>query len=73
MNCCRPRGCRLEECRREITIFFADVRGFTTLTDSSQERVAEYVREKKLSHSEAEALLTTRPAKPSVRSTCILA
>jgi adenylate cyclase len=41
--------------RREITIFFADVRGFTTLTDSSQERVAEYVREKKLSPSEAEA------------------
>ena len=41
--------------RREITIFFADVRGFTTLTDSSQERVAEYVREKKLGPSEAEA------------------
>jgi class 3 adenylate cyclase/CHASE2 domain-containing sensor protein len=41
--------------RREITIFFADVRGFTTLTDSSQERVAEYVREKKLSPAEAEA------------------
>jgi class 3 adenylate cyclase/CHASE2 domain-containing sensor protein len=41
--------------RREITIFFADVRGFTTLTDSSQERVAEFVRENKLSGTAAEA------------------
>jgi adenylate cyclase len=41
--------------RREITIFFADVRGFTTLTDSSQERVAEFVRENKLSGAAAEA------------------
>lgn len=40
--------------RREITVFFADVRGFTTLTDSSQERVAELVREQKLSGAAAE-------------------
>ena len=33
--------------RREITIFFADVRGFTTLTDSSQERVARVHARKK--------------------------
>jgi adenylate cyclase len=30
--------------RREITVFFADVRGFTELTDTSQEHVAEFVR-----------------------------
>jgi len=30
--------------RREITVFFADVRGFTELTDTSQEQVAEFVR-----------------------------
>ena len=30
--------------RREITVFFADVRGFTTLTDQVQEDIAEYVR-----------------------------
>jgi adenylate cyclase len=30
--------------RREITVFFADVRGFTTFTDQLQEDVAEYVR-----------------------------
>ncbi|HOX56195.1 MAG TPA: adenylate/guanylate cyclase domain-containing protein [Candidatus Paceibacterota bacterium] len=41
--------------RREITVFFADVRGFTELTDSSQERIAEYVRENNLTGAEAEA------------------
>ncbi|HZR17187.1 MAG TPA: adenylate/guanylate cyclase domain-containing protein [Verrucomicrobiae bacterium] len=41
--------------RREITVFFADVRGFTTLTDSSQEHVAEYVRSNNLSGAAAEA------------------
>jgi len=29
---------------REITVFFADVRGFTTLTDQLQEQIAEFVR-----------------------------
>ena len=29
---------------REITVFFADVRGFTTLTDQMQEQVSEFVR-----------------------------
>lgn len=41
--------------RREITVFFADVRGFTALTDSSQERVADFVRENKLGGLAAEA------------------
>ena len=30
--------------RREVTVFFADVRGFTTFTDQMQEDVAEYIR-----------------------------
>jgi len=30
--------------RREITVLFADVRGFTTFTDQLQEDIAEYVR-----------------------------
>ena len=29
---------------REVTVFFADVRGFTTLTDQMQEQIAEFVR-----------------------------
>ena len=41
--------------RREITVFFADVRGFTELTDTSQERVAEYVRSRNLDGEAAEA------------------
>lgn len=41
--------------RREATVLFADVRGFTELTDYTQERVAEYVRENKLPHDVAEA------------------
>jgi adenylate cyclase len=41
--------------RREVTVFFADVRGFTALTDISQELVAEFVRENNLSGTAAEA------------------
>ena len=40
--------------RREVTVFFADVRGFTTLTDEMQERVAEFVRERQLDPDTAE-------------------
>lgn len=40
--------------RRQITVMFADVRGFTELTDTSQARVAEYVRSKKLQGEAAE-------------------
>jgi class 3 adenylate cyclase/CHASE2 domain-containing sensor protein len=40
--------------RREVTVFFADVRGFTELTDASQERVAEYVRKNNLAGPAAE-------------------
>jgi class 3 adenylate cyclase len=41
--------------RREVTVFFADVRGFTTLTDEMQERVAEFVRDHQLDPKTAEA------------------
>jgi class 3 adenylate cyclase/CHASE2 domain-containing sensor protein len=41
--------------RREITVLFADVRGFTTLTDSTQEQVARFVRENNLTGAAAEA------------------
>ena len=34
--------------RREVTIFFADVRGFTTLTDEMQQRVADFIQEHQL-------------------------
>ena len=40
--------------RREITVFFADVRGFTELTDTNQERATEFVRQHNLSAQAAE-------------------
>jgi class 3 adenylate cyclase/CHASE2 domain-containing sensor protein len=40
--------------RREVTMFFADVRGFTTLTDEMQDRAVEFVRERELDAGETE-------------------
>ncbi len=39
---------------REITVFFADVRGFTTLTDQMQEQITEFVRQHELDGATAE-------------------
>jgi class 3 adenylate cyclase/CHASE2 domain-containing sensor protein len=41
--------------RREITIYFADVRGFTELTDLTQAQAEAYVKDHNLSGAEAEA------------------
>jgi class 3 adenylate cyclase len=41
--------------RREVTVFFADVRGFTELTDKGQEQVAEFVQRHHLTGDAAEA------------------
>jgi adenylate cyclase len=41
---------------REITVFFADVRGFTEFTDTSQAQVAEYVQKHNLTGEDAEAI-----------------
>lgn len=40
--------------RRQITVFFADVRGFTSLTDRSQAEAERYVQAHKLSGADAE-------------------
>jgi class 3 adenylate cyclase/CHASE2 domain-containing sensor protein len=45
--------------RREVTVFFADVRGFTKMTDEMQESAADYVREHQLSDEEAELFFDT--------------
>ncbi len=49
---------------REITVFFADVRGFTALTDQLQEQVAEFVRTHEL-----EAALAEKYFEESARET----
>ncbi|MEO6035108.1 MAG: adenylate/guanylate cyclase domain-containing protein [Verrucomicrobiota bacterium] len=41
--------------RRQITVYFADVRGFTEMTDQHQSRAEEYVRENQLTGDVAEA------------------
>jgi class 3 adenylate cyclase/CHASE2 domain-containing sensor protein len=41
--------------RREVTVLFADVRGFTEFTDKSQDKAAAYIAENKLSEEQAEA------------------
>lgn len=41
--------------RRQLTVFFADVRGFTELTDQFQAAAEEHARSQKLSEAEAEA------------------
>ena len=43
--------------RQEISVYFADVRGFTAFTDQSQEKVLEHIREHKLSAADAEAVI----------------
>ncbi len=43
--------------RREVTMFFADVRGFTTLTDEMQQRVADFIREHQLETKVAETCI----------------
>jgi len=43
--------------RREVTMFFADVRGFTTLTDEMQQRVADFIREHQLEADVAETCI----------------
>ena len=40
--------------RREVTVFFADVRGFTEFTDQTQEQVAEFVRSSEMDWATAE-------------------
>ncbi len=40
--------------RREVTVFFADVRGFTTLTDEIQQQVADFVLSRQMEPDDAE-------------------
>jgi adenylate cyclase len=46
--------------RREITIYFADIRGFTELTDVTQARATEFVKQNNLKGAEAEQYYDTQ-------------
>lgn len=52
----------LNGARREVTVFFADVRGFTALTDQAQEQVAGFVR-----HSDVDLLTAEKYFEESAR------
>jgi len=52
----------LNGARREVTIFFADIRGFTALTDQAQEQMAEYVR-----HSDVDVVTAEKYFEESAR------
>jgi class 3 adenylate cyclase/CHASE2 domain-containing sensor protein len=50
----------LDGARRNVTVLFADIRGFTEMTDVNLERAAEYVKEKNLTGEVAEAVFDTQ-------------
>jgi len=52
----------LNGARREVTMFFADVRGFTALTDQAQERISEYIR-----HSDVDLITAEKYFEASAR------
>lgn len=54
----KTEGVRVDGVRRRITVYFADVRGFTELTDTVQQQADAYLRDHKLSPEEAEAYLS---------------
>ncbi len=46
----------LSGARRNVTVYFADIRGFTEMTDLNRDKAAEYIEEKKLTDEAAEAI-----------------
>ena len=48
--------------RRKITVFFADVRGFTELTDAAQSIAEDYITEKNITGAEAEKIYDKQSA-----------
>ncbi|HVU08621.1 MAG TPA: adenylate/guanylate cyclase domain-containing protein [Verrucomicrobiae bacterium] len=50
----RAKKLSLGGARREITVFFADVRGFTTLTDEMQQQMTEFVTQNKFDTAASE-------------------
>lgn len=53
---------KLGGARRRMTVYFADVRGFTEFTDRAQAGAEEYVRSRKLSPAESEAYFDLQAA-----------
>jgi class 3 adenylate cyclase len=56
----KAEGLSMRGARREVTVLFADVRGFTEVTDSTHALAEEYARHNNLSPAEAEAYLDSQ-------------
>ena len=50
----------LDGARRNVTVFFADIRGFTEMTDINMEKAASYVKENNLTGEAAEVVFDTQ-------------
>lgn len=62
-NCSRPKNSPLEGARREVTVFFSDVRGFTEMTDESHALAEGFVAQTQTLAGGRGGLLINRPAK----------
>lgn len=56
----RTENLPLSGARRNVTVLFADIRGFTEMTDVNLERAADYVKERNLTGETAEAIFDTQ-------------
>jgi class 3 adenylate cyclase/CHASE2 domain-containing sensor protein len=52
----RPELSRIGGARRSVTILFADIRGFTEMTDRNRQKAAAYVKEHRLKNEAADAV-----------------
>jgi class 3 adenylate cyclase/CHASE2 domain-containing sensor protein len=50
----------LDGARRNVTVYFADIRGFTEMTDLNMEKAAEFVKQNNLTGAAAEAVFDTQ-------------
>jgi adenylate cyclase len=57
----------LDGARRNVTVYFADIRGFTEMTDKNRDDAADYVKEHNLTEDAAEAVFDAQ-AKETLRT-----
>jgi len=57
----------LDGARRNVTVYFADIRGFTEMTDKNRDDAADYVKEHHLTEESAEAVFDEQ-AKETLRT-----
>lgn len=56
----RTEKLSLDGARRNVTVFFADIRGFTEMTDINRDKAAEHIKKNNLAGESAEAVFDTQ-------------